>query len=113
MPHGTGEPGLAMSWSAAYRPEWDAVPEAYVAHGIVGWGRSRRLARADDSARGFKAYVGVQHFDPARWHARGEPRAVFFVSLFLRGRTVTLQTFPTMPAALAELRAFHARLRGG
>jgi hypothetical protein len=106
-------PGLAIRWSAAHRPEWDEDPAAYVAHGVVGWGRSRRLARAEDAARAFKAYLGVQHFDPARHYLAGEPRSVFFLSLFLAGRTVTLRTFPTLPAALAELRGFHARLSGG
>lgn len=105
--------GLSMSWSSAYHPEWDATPQAYVAHGVAGWGRSRRLARAEDPARGFKAYLGVQHYDPARWHVVGEPRAVFFLSLFYHGRTVALRTFPTLPAALAELRGFHARLPAG
>lgn len=106
-------PGLAIRWSAAYRPEWDEDPAAYVAHGVVGWGRSRRLARAEDPARAFKAYLGVQHYDPGRYHLAGEPRSVFFLSLFLAGRTITLRTFPTVAAALAELRHFHARLTGG
>ncbi len=105
-----GTSGLVVSWSAAYDAEWDATPEAYLAHEVVRWGRSRRLARAADRARAFKAYVGVQHYDPARWHVVGEPRAVFFLSLFHHGRTVALRTFPTMPAALAELQGFHARL---
>jgi hypothetical protein len=103
---------LTVRWSAAYHPEWDDTPDAYVAHGVVAWGRSRRLARAEDTARAFKAYLGVQHYDPARWHVPGEPRAVFFLSLFHRGRTVTLRTFPTRAAALAALRDFHARLPG-
>lgn len=103
-------PGLTIAWSSAYHPEWDTAPSAYVEHGIASWGRSRRLARAADPAVAFKAYLGIQHNDPSRWHRAGKPHAVFFLSLFLAGRTVTLHTFPTMPAALAELRAFHARL---
>lgn len=102
--------GLTLRWSEVYRPAWDGTPAAYVEHGIVGWGRSRRLARAQDPARAFKAYLGVQHYDPARWHVAGEPRAAFFLSLFLAGRTIALRTFPTLDAALAELRAFHGRL---
>lgn len=80
-------------------------------HGLVGWGRSRRLARAEDRAVAFKAYLGVQHDDPARWHGSGPARSVFFLSLFLANRTVTLRTYPTLGAALVELRRFHAALR--
>lgn len=101
---------LQIAWSGAYHAEWDDTPAAYVEQDVVGWGRSRRLARASDPAVAFKAYLGVQHDDPARWHVAGEPRAVFFLSLFVAGRTVSLRTFPTMGAALTELRAFHARL---
>lgn len=101
---------LIIAWSSAYHPAWDNAPSAYVEHGIVAWGRSRRLARAADPAVAFKAYLGVQHDDPARWHGAGEPRAVFFLSLFRAGQTVSLRTYPTVPLALAELRAFHARL---
>lgn len=101
---------LLLAWSAAYHPEWDADPAAYVAAGLVGWGRSRRLARAADPARGFKAYLGVHHNDPGRWGRPEPPNAAFFLSLFLFGRTVTLRTFATLPEALAELRAFHQRL---
>ena len=103
QPNGT----LSIEWSVSYRPEWDATPEAYVAAGVVGWGRSRRLARVDDPTVRFKAYLGVQHDDPARWHAGGDPRTVFFASFFLDGRTVTLRTYSTMAAALAALRHFH------
>lgn len=102
--------GLIIAWSAAYRQHWDLTPSAYQEHGVVGWGRSRRLARAHDASRAFKAYLGVQHSDPARWHLAGEPRAVFFLSLFLDGRTVTLRTFPTLPDALVALQDFHSRL---
>jgi hypothetical protein len=102
--------GLILHWSAAYQPAWDATPGAYTAHGIVGWGRSRRLARAEDRAVALKAYLGVQHDDPSRWQVAGEPRTVFFLSLFLASRTIALRTFATLPEALAELHAFHARL---
>ncbi len=101
---------LDIEWAQAYRREWNDAPEAYVAHGVVGWGRSRRLARAQDRARHFKAYLGVQHFDPARWYGTGDPVARFFLSVFVQNRTVALRTYPTAGAALADLRAFHASL---
>ncbi len=102
--------GLRIAWSPTYHPAWDDTPEAYLAHGVVAWGRSRRLARLEDARRAFKGYLGVQHADPARWHAAGEPCTVFFVSLFVLGRTVALRTYPTLGAALAEARRVHAAL---
>jgi hypothetical protein len=104
------EQPLAIRWSADYHAEWDKRPEAYVEHGLLGWGRSRRLARVEDRSFAFKAYLGVQHYDPARWHVDGDARSVFFLSLFVANRTVTLRTYPTMSAALAELRRFHSTL---
>ena len=77
---------------------------------MVGWGRSRRLVRGDDPARRCKAYIGVHHSDPALWGRPGKPSAKFFLSLFLRGRTVAFRTYARFPDALADLRAFHARL---
>ena len=102
---------LAIQWSREYDSTWDDRPEEYVARGVVGWGRSRRLARAEDRTLDFKAYLGVQHHDPARWHACGDTRAVFFLSLFVSNRTVTLRTYPTIKDALAELGRFHDALR--
>lgn len=102
--------GLSVRWSPAYWAEWDETPEAYVEQGHVAWGRSRRLARFDDAALGFKAYVGVQHDDPARWNVPGEARARFFLSLFVENRTVMLRTFGTMCEALTALALFHERL---
>ena len=32
-----------VEWHHEYRPAWDGDPEQYVAHDLVGWGRSRRL----------------------------------------------------------------------
>lgn len=107
---GETEGGLRYVWSSIYRAEWDASPGRYVDEGMVAWDRSRRLVRVEDVSRGFKAYLGVQHFDPARWHTEGEPRATFFLSLFLRGRTVTLRTYRSIPDALQALHAFHAGL---
>ena len=103
---------LSIAWSPIYHPEWDATPEDYVAAGLVGWGRSRRLARAEDAAVALKAYLGVQHFDPSQWNLPGEAAAKFFLSLRVHGRTLWLRTFPTMAAALAALRAVHASLHG-
>lgn len=94
---------LTVRWSPIYTPAWDEIPQAYVDAGLVGVGRSRRLAKVEDAGRAFKAYLGVQHWDPARWHLPGEPRASFFLSLFRDNRTLTLRTYPTLPAALAAL----------
>ena len=95
--------GLTVRWSPVYQPQWDETPQAYVDAGIVGVGRSRRLARAEDRQRGFKAYLGIQHWDPSRWNLPGEERAVFFLSLFHHNRTLALRTYPTIPTALAAL----------
>lgn len=112
MPHedvpATGD--LRISWSPIYNSAWDSTPDAYVEHDIVAWGRSRRLARCDDPRRRFKAYIGIQHYDPARWHVAGEPRARYFLSLFLAGRTLSLRTYPTLSETVAALRHFHTSL---
>src|SRR5262245_30518420 len=99
-----------IEWSPFYQPAWDDAPDTYVACGTVAWGRSRRLGKYVDDVLGLKAYVGVQHYDPARWGAPGEPRAVFFLSLFLDGQTVTLRTFPRMGAARAALAALRTQV---
>jgi hypothetical protein len=99
-----------IQWSPVTCRAWDADPDAYVRAGAVGWGRSRRLGKLVDVERHFKAYVGIQHFDPDRWHLPGEPRAKVFLSLFLQGRTVALHTYPTMAEALEALRAFYRQL---
>jgi hypothetical protein len=103
---------LSIHWSPVYHPEWDAAPEAYIASGFVGWGRSRRLGKLVDDVLHLKAYLGIQHEDPARWGLAGEPRARFFLSLFLHGRTVSLRTYSTLPDALAALTAFRDSLTG-
>ncbi|HEY7340367.1 MAG TPA: hypothetical protein VH591_05770 [Ktedonobacterales bacterium] len=95
--------GLTIRWSTVYQPQWDETPQAYVDAGIVGVGRSRRLAKAVDAQRAFKAYLGVQHWDPSRWNLPGEERAVFFLSLFRDNRTLALRTYPTIAAAFAAL----------
>ena len=90
----------AISWSAAYQPDWDTQPEAYEAAGRVGWGRTRRLGKLLLPA-GFLAYLGVQHVDPQRagWGGLDAPTARFFVSWFDGRQCLALRTVPTMPAA--------------
>lgn len=101
---------LSIHWSAAYCSAWDKTPEEYVAHGIIAWGRSRRLAKAEDASVAFTAYLGVQHYDPARWHVAGDPCAKYFLSLFVAHRTIALRTFPTLADTLDALGHFHAYL---
>src|SRR6266540_2260391 len=90
-----------IEWHREYRPEWDGDPEEYVAHEVVGWGKSRRLGLLKRGR--YKAYVGVQHVDPDRpgWGIVDAPQARFFASLFVDGACVTLRTFPDMESALA------------
>lgn len=102
---------MRLEWSAIYRPEWDTSPEAYVTGGLVGWGRSRRLARGTDATCGLRAYIGVQHSDPARWGMPDEPRTVFFLSVLVGRKTLFLRTYPTIAAALGMLRETHLRIR--
>lgn len=101
---------MRLEWSAIYHPEWDASAEAYVHTGLVGWGRSRRLARATDATCGLRAYVGVQHSDPALWGMPGEPRTVFFLSVLIGRKTLFLRTYPTVAVALAVLHETHRGL---
>lgn len=101
---------LTLRWSSIYGPAWDTTPDAYVEAGLVGWGRSRRLLRADAPTQRLKAYIGVQHSDPSRWGQAGEPRARFFLSVLLDKQTLFLRTCDTLPAALALLRQTHAWL---
>ncbi len=87
-------------WGRAYNPAWDEDPDAYLAAGVVGWGRSRRLAKLAPPASPFRAYLGVQHVDPgqAGWGSFAAPEARFFVSWFEGARCVALRTAPTMAA---------------
>jgi hypothetical protein len=98
---------MEIHWAGWYEPAWDAQPERYVEAGVVGWGRSRRLAMARDDAQGVKAFIGIQHYDPGRWNVSGEPSARFFLSLFSHGRTLSLRTYPTVAGALTALTSFH------
>jgi hypothetical protein len=95
-----------ISWSRAYRPEWDESPDSYVGEGLVKWAKSRRLGLLQLAAnRGIKAYIGVQHIDPALpgWNIVDRPHTRFFVSLFIEGQCVALRTAPSMDAALELL----------
>jgi hypothetical protein len=102
--------GLRIHYSAIYHAEWDARPDEYVAAELVGWGRSRRLAKLQDPACHFVAYVGIHHADPARWNLPGESAARFFASILVGGRTLELRTYATMDDALGAIRAAHARI---
>ncbi len=93
----------ALQWSTIYTHAWDMTPESYVTAGLVGWGRSRRLARYEDRARGLKAYLGIHHNDPAKWGRSGPAQARYFLSIFVAGHTRGLQTYATLPDALHAL----------
>jgi hypothetical protein len=95
-----------INWHGEYRPEWDEAPGEYVEHGLVQWGKSRRLGLLKSGRA--KAYLGVQHVDPDKpgWEIVDRPQARFFLSLFVSGQCITLRTFPSMPAALDVLDAF-------
>ncbi len=102
---------MEIEWADWYRADWDEQPERYIEEGVLGWGRSRRLAKAHDDRLRLKSYIGVQHYDPGRWNAPGEPSTRFFLSLFVDGRTISLRTYPTVEAALATLTSFQDMLR--
>jgi hypothetical protein len=106
---GTQAP-MKIEWATYYRPDWDGQPERYIEEGVVRWGYSRRLAKASDNRLCLKAYIGVQHYDPSRWNLPGEPSAHFFLSLFTRGRIVSLRTYATIEAARSALASFHEAL---
>ena len=89
----------AIAWNPTYHPAWDADPDAYVAAGIVAWGRTRRLGKLVLPPR-FKAYFGVQHVDPRLgWSGLDAPEARFFVSWFDGPRCLGLRVAPTLVAA--------------
>jgi hypothetical protein len=102
---------MEIEWADWYRPDWDEQPERYIEEGVVGWGHSRRLAKAHADRLGLKSYIGIQHYDPGRWNLSGEPSARYFLSLFVQGQTVSLRTYPTIQATLAALATFQDMLR--
>jgi len=90
----------AITWNQAYRPEWDTTPDLYAEHGLVPWGKSKRLGLLRVGK--LKAYVGVQHIDPSLpgWAIVEAPETRFFVTLLASNRTVGLRTFYSMRDAL-------------
>jgi hypothetical protein len=98
-----------VEWHREYRPEWDAAPGEYVEHGVVRWGKSRRLGLLRQGR--VKVYLGVQHVDPGKpgWAIVDAPTARFFVSVFLSGRVLTLRTYPDMHEALDLVASFLER----
>ena len=99
-----------IRWHSRYLPAYDGDPWRYVHEGILLAGRSRRLGVLNDPARGFRAYLGVQHFDPGEWDYRGEAYCKFFLSLRLKNAGVELRTYPTMEQALGRLKALYTTL---
>jgi hypothetical protein len=99
-----------IHWHNLYQADWDDLPDAYIDHGVVQWGHSRRLGRFEAGA--VKAYLGVQHVDPGRpgWAIVDQPQARFFLSLFVSGDCVTLKTFAQMDQALDMLGSFLSSL---
>ena len=101
---------MRLQFSSEWRAEWASAPEAYIAAGVVGWERTRRLLRGDDPVLGLRVYLGVRHTDPSRWGLEGEPSATFFASALSSGRTLFLRTYPTAMEALNALSAVRAEL---
>lgn len=97
-------------WGDSYRSEWDRTPDAYLDNGGVQWGRSRRLGLYKHGR--VKAYIGVQHIDPAKpgWGFIETPECRFFLSLFVGRDCITLRTFPNMDGALDYLIEFSGYL---
>ena len=99
-----------ICWHPRYLPAHDGDPWRYVHEGILPPGRSRRLGALHDPARGFRAYLGVQYFDPGQWGYRGEAYCKFFLSLQQKNAGVELRMYPRMEQALARLKALYATL---
>lgn len=97
----------AIRWRPRYHREWDDDPWAYLRQGLLPLGRSRRLGVVRAGLGGFKAYLGVQHFDPAYWGRPGGAYCRFFLSLWAGGRLRELRTHETMKQALDRLWSFY------
>ena len=108
-----GLAGMRLQWSPVWRAEWATAPGEYVAAGLVGLERSKRLLRGDDPSLGLRVYLGVRHSDPTRWGVTGEPHASFFASALRDRHTMFLHTYPTAAAALAALAAARRQLAQG
>lgn len=94
---------LQIRWSMWYEPAWNAAPERYMAADIVAWGRSRRLARFEVPAYGFKSYLGVQAWDPGQRNLPGVPEVRVFLSTFAHKRTLAMRTVADVDLALDAL----------
>jgi hypothetical protein len=94
-----------VTWNASYNRDWDDLPERYLEHGIVAWGKSRRLGHLEIGR--YKAYIGIQHVDPGNsgWEMVESPSARFFGSLFIDGKVVSLRTFSRISEVIHWLAA--------
>ncbi|MBI2887738.1 MAG: hypothetical protein HYY02_11080 [Chloroflexi bacterium] len=97
----------AIRWHPRYRSAWNDDPWAYLRHGLLPPGRTRRLGVLRAGPGGFKAYVGVQHFDPGHWGRPEDGYCRFFLSLWAGGRLRELRTHETMRQALDRLWSFY------
>ncbi len=97
-----------IKWNRDYCVDWDSTPREYAATGIVECGKSKRLGLLELGR--YKAYLGVQHVDPAKpgWGIYSEAQTRFFASMFVGRQCVALRTFPTMSEALDGIAGFLA-----
>ncbi len=93
-----------ITWHIRYERSYDEDPWAYQRNGMLPAGRSRRLGVLVPKGTRLRAYLGIQHFDPALWDHRGQAYCKFFLSLRAPGRGVSLRTHGTMDEALSVLR---------
>ncbi len=94
--------GLVV-WHSRYERSYDEDPWASQRTGLLPAGRSRRLGVLVERRTGIRAYLGVQHFDPALWGRGGQAYCKFFLSLRAPGRGVSLRTYGAMNEALSVL----------
>ena len=99
-----------VTWHARYERSYDEDPWAYLRNGILPSGRSRRLGVLIERRTRLRAYLGIQHFDPALWGNRGQAYCKFFLSLRAPGRGVSLRTNGAMDEALGMLRQVYETL---
>lgn len=94
-------------WSGRYRADWDDAPEHYLLSGILPENRSRRLGMIAEPGCRFRAYIGVQHYDPLQWGRYGTARTTFWVSVLSGTRTVTMRSCTTMAECLEIVRHYY------
>lgn len=99
-----------IEWSPKYNPDWDNEPEAYMRSGILSEGRSLRLGKLSYTSLRFRAYLGVQHYDPLDWAQQGEAYTCFWISFLIGKQTIMLQTFQTMRDCRIALQQFYSGL---